>query len=380
MKRTLFDSDHDLFRASFAEFLQREAVPHLAEWDAAREVSRDFWRSAGANGFVGFQAPVELGGAGIDDFRFNAIVDEETIECGLTASNFALQNDLLAPYLLDLTNDEQKARWVPGFTRGELIAAIAMTEPATGSDLRGLQTVARRTATGWSVTGQKTFISSGAQADLIVTAAKVEQVGPREPAILLVVEADMPGFERGRKLEKVGRHAQDTTELFFDEVEVPAANVLGEAGDGMRQLMRNLPQERLSIAVTAVATAQKALRLTLAYVKERHAFGQPVGSFQANRHLLAELHTEVEIAQVYLDRCIEAHCAKELTAAEAASAKYWTTELEFKVCDACVQLHGGYGYMEEYEIARLWRDSRVQRIYGGTTQIMKEIVGRSLGL
>ena len=375
MRRTIFEAEHEDFRESVRGFLRKEAVPRTQEWEAAGVIDRGFWRKAAAQGFVAFSAPEQHGGLGIDDFRFNAIIDEECAYTGAATDNFALVNDIVTPYLLDLTTAEQRERWLPGVTTGETVPAIAMTEPGTGSDLRAIAATAKPDGDGWRLNGSKTFVSSGIQADLVIVAARAgDGLG------LFAVPASAEGFQRGRKLEKVGRKAQDTAELFFDDVAVPPEDVIGEPGQGLRLLMRNLPQERLSIAVTAVASAERALEITLEYARSRNAFGKPIGSFQANRFSLAEAATEVAIARAYVDRCLAAQVAGELTPEEAAGAKYWTTELQFKVIDLGLQLHGGYGYMEEYEIARMWRDARVQRIYGGTTEIMKEIVGRSLGL
>jgi acyl-CoA dehydrogenase len=381
MKRTIFDAEHDAFRESVRAFLVAEAVPRREAWEADGVIDRPFWRDAAALGFVAFAAPEELGGAGIDDFRFNAVIDEEVAATGAATDNFALVNDILTPYLVDLTTAEQRARWLPGVTSGELVPAVAMSEPGAGSDLRGIAATATwdEGAGHWRLRGSKTFVSSGIQADLVIAVAHVRRPGV-EGLGLFVVPATADGFSRGRKLDKVGRRAQDTAELFFDDVAVPPQDVLGEPGKGMSLLMANLPQERLSIAVTAVASAERALAITLDYVRTRNAFGRPVGSFQANRFALADAVTQTRMARVYIDACVQAQVAGELTAEEAAGAKYASTELEFSVIDLCLQLHGGYGYMEEYEIARMWRDSRVQRIYGGTTEIMKEIVGRSLGL
>jgi acyl-CoA dehydrogenase len=380
MKRTIFSDVHDDFRASTRGFLEKEAVPPTPEWEAAGMVDREFWRKAAAQGLLGFSAPEELGGAGLSDFRFNAVLSEEVAYTGAASGYFGLLNDIIAPYLLDLTTPEQRERWLPGVTSGETICAIAMSEPGAGSDLRGMSSTATRRNGHYELSGSKTFVSAGISADLVIVAAYVKGDENVDGMGLFVVEKDMSGFTRGRKLEKVGQRAQDTAELFFDGVQVPPENVLGEPGRGLQHLMRNLPQERLSMAVSAVAAAERALEITLDYARTRNAFGKPIGAFQANRFALAELATEVGIARVYVDRCIEAHSARELTDAEAAAAKFWTTELQFRVIDRCVQLHGGYGYMEEYEIARMWRDARVTRVYGGTTEIMKEIVGRSLGL
>jgi acyl-CoA dehydrogenase len=381
LKRTLFLPEHEDFRESVRGFLNKEAVPHRDEWEADGKLDRAFWRKAAEHGFVGFEAPEELGGLDIHDYRFNAILLEEACYAGILPDHFMLQNDVLGPYLFELASPEQQRRWVPGFTAGELIAAIAMSEPGAGSDLRGIATSAKRNGDGYVLNGSKTFISSGTQADLIVVAARTSDEARASNALsLLVVEGDMPGFERGRKLHKIGRGNQDTAELFFNDVHVPAANLLGEEGAGLRNLMRNLARERLAVSVAAVAGAEFALQITLEYVKDRKAFGQPVGSFQVNRHALAQIASQLRAARVYLDRCIEAEVAGELDHTEAAGLKAWTTELQWNVVDRCLQLHGGYGYMDEYEISRQWRDARVQRIYGGSTEIMWEIVGRSLGL
>jgi acyl-CoA dehydrogenase len=380
MRRTIFDDVHEDFRESVRRFLEKEAVPHTEDWEAAGSVDRSFWPKAAAQGLVGFAAPEEVGGAGLSDFRFNAVLDEEIAYTGAVGDYLNLLNDIIAPYLLDLTTPEQRERWLPGVTAGETICAIAMSEPGAGSDLRGMQATARRQDGQYVLSGSKTFVTSGITADLVIVAAYLKGDEAVDGMGLFVVEKDMPGFTRGRKLDKVGHRGQDTGELYFDEVPVPPENVLGEPGRGLHYLMRNLPQERLSMAVYAVAAAERALSLTLDYVRHRNAFGRPIGSFQANRHALAELATEIDVARVFVDRCITAHAARELTDVEAAGAKFWTTELQFRTMDRCLQLHGGYGYMEEYEIARMWRDARVTRIYGGTTEIMKEIVGRSLGL
>ena len=381
MKRTIFEPEHDDFRASVAAFIAREAVPHTEEWESAGMVDRSFWSRAAKLGFVGFAAPEEHGGLGVRDFRFNAVLDEEMSYAGAVGDNFSLQNDVLCPYLLDFTTPEQQERWLPGFTRGELVAAIAMSEPGMGSDLRSMATLARRTDDGYVLNGSKTFVTSGIQADLVIVAARLEAdgLGSSSPITLFAVEPSTPGFERGRKLDKIGRRAQDTAELFFTDVEVPTADRIGGEGEGLTLLKRNLPQERLSIAVTAVAVAEAALELTIAYCRDRRTFGKPIGEHQAIRFALAEMKVDIDMARAYLDRCIEAHVRGELSAEEAAGAKLATSELQFEVVDRCLQLHGGYGYMEEYPIARIWRDSRVQRIYGGTSEIMKEIVGRSMG-
>ena len=380
MRRTIFEPEHDHFRESVAAFLRREAAPHADAWEQAGQWPREFWLAAASQNMVGFEVPEEYGGLGLRDFRFNMVINEEVAYTGSVGDGFSMANDILAPYLLNLTNEEQKARWLPPFTRGALIAAIAMTEPGAGSDLQGMTCRARRDGDGWVLNGTKTFVTGGIMADLVIVACRTDPAGGKNGFSLFAVERDTPGFERGRKLEKVGRWAQDTAELFFDDARVPAENLLGEEGHGFPYLMRNLPRERLSMAISAVAQAEYALEITLAYVKDRTAFGTPIGSFQANRFSLAELVTKTQAARSHVDACLASLVTDELTAAEAAGVKAWTTDLQCEVVDRCVQLHGGYGYMREYEISRLWRDARVQRIYGGTNEIMYEIVGRSLGL
>ncbi len=382
MQRTLFDDTHEQFRASFRAFLEREAVPHRDRWEQEGIVDRSLFASAGASGFLGMEVPEEHGGGGVRDFRFNVVIAEEIQRAGLNAAGLGLtlHNDICLPYFTSLGDEEQNARWLPGICAGELITAIAMTEPAIGSDLASMATTAVRDGDHYVVNGSKTFITNGINADLVITAVKTDPSQRHRGMSLLVLERGMDGFERGRNLDKVGMHAQDTAELFFTDVRVPVANRLGEEGSGFFSLVRNLPQERLSIAVTAVAAARAAFDTTLAYAKERTAFGQPIGSFQHSRFTLAELATEVEIAQTFVDRCVQALDAGELTAEEAAMAKWWCTELQGRVADAGVQLHGGYGYMTEYPIARAYADARITRIYGGTTEIMKEIIGRSLGV
>ncbi|WP_433499570.1 acyl-CoA dehydrogenase family protein [Sphaerimonospora sp. CA-214678] len=378
MRRDLFDEEHLLFRETVSEFLAREVIPRHGQWEKDGIVPREVWKKAGELGMFGFSVPQEYGGAGITDFRYNTVIVEEIIRAGATGLGFGLHNDIMAPYLVDLTDDEQKRRWLPGFVSGELITAIAMTEPGAGSDLQGIRTTAIREGDHYVVNGQKTFITNGINSDLVVVVAKTDPAAGARGTTLLVVERGMTGFTRGRNLEKVGMHAQDTAELFFENVRVPVANRLGdEDGQGFIQLMNNLPQERLSIAVAAVAAAEAALETTIEYCRVRKAFGKSIGRFQNTRFLLAELSTEVEIARHYLDKCVLALNAGELTAVDAAKAKWWTTELQNKVIDRCVQLHGGYGYMLEYPVAKAWLDSRVQTIYGGTTEIMKEIIGRS---
>jgi alkylation response protein AidB-like acyl-CoA dehydrogenase len=379
MDRTLFTAEHDAFRALCHDFFSREAAPHTERWEKDGIVDRQIWLEAGKHGLLGFDVPEEFGGAGISDFRYNAILAEEIANTGTVGVGFTLQNDVVAPYLIKLTNDEQKARWLPGFASGEIITAIAMTEPGAGSDLQGVATTARREGDHYIVNGSKTFITNGILSDLVIVVAKTDPSAGHKGMSLLVVERGMAGFERGRNLDKAGMKSQDTAELFFNDVRVPASNLIGEEGRGFYHLMMSLPQERLSIAVAAVAGAERALALTTAYCKDRKAFGNTIGSFQNTRFALAEMQTELRVARTYVDQCILALNDGKLSADEAAGAKYWTTDLQGKVVDQCVQLHGGYGFMTEYEVSRLWRDARVQRIYGGTNEIMKEIVGRSMG-
>jgi alkylation response protein AidB-like acyl-CoA dehydrogenase len=383
MRRTLYDDDHDAFRASVRTFVDKEIVPHVDAWSAAGIVPRDLFTAAGRQGFLGMDVPERYGGGGVRDFRFNAVLGEELLRTADAGAGLglSLHNDICLPYFLTYCTDEQKQRWLPGIVSGELVTAIGMTEPGIGSDLASMATTAIRDGDSYVVNGAKTFITNGINADLVVTAVKTDPTQRHRGMSLLVLERGMPGFTRGRNLDKLGQHAQDTAELFFSDVRVPVSNLLGsEEGQGFRQLVANLPQERLSIAIAAVAASRTALDLTLAYVTERKAFGRPVGSFQHSRFVLAEIATEVDIAQHYIDDCVRALNAGELTAVDAAKAKWWTTELQGRVVDRCVQLHGGYGYMNEYPIARVFADARVTRIYGGTTEIMKEVVGRDLGL
>jgi len=381
MRRSRYDAEHEAFRDSVQAFMQREVIPHQAEWEKAGKVDRAVWIEAGKQGFLGFEAPEEFGGSGIRDFRYNTILGEESMAAGATGLGFGLHNDIVLPYLLELTTPEQRKRWLPKFCTGEMITAIAMSEPGAGSDLQGIRTIARRDGDDFVLNGAKTFITNGIHADLVIVVAKTDpDVKASRGLSLLAVERGMPGFERGRKLDKVGLRAQDTAELIFTDVRVPAVNLIGELNQGFAHLMRTLPQERLSIAVGAIGAARSVFDLTLAYCKERTAFGQPIGSFQHNRFVLAEMATELEMAEIYLDKALEEHRERRFTAVDAAMAKWWTTELQKRVVDRCVQLHGGYGYMLEYPVAKAYLDARVQTIYGGTTEIMKEIIGRSLGV
>jgi alkylation response protein AidB-like acyl-CoA dehydrogenase len=385
MRRTLFEDLHEDFRASFRTFLEREIVGEdgrYGAWERAGIVPREVFARAGSGGFLAMAVPEAYGGAGADDFRLNLVIGEEAQRAGVGSFGLGitLHNDICLPYFLTYCNDEQRRRWLPGIASGELITALAMTEPQIGSDLAAMSTSARRADDHYVVNGAKTFITNGVNADLVITAVKTDPSERHRGISLIVIERGSDGFARGRNLEKIGQHAQDTAELSFTDVHVPAANLLGEEGQGFLYLVSNLPQERLSIAASAVAAAEAALSWTLDYVRERKAFGQPIGSFQNSRFTLAELHGEVEIARVFVDRCAEALNARELTPEQAATAKWWATDLQGRVVDRCLQLFGGYGYMLEYPIARAFADARVTRIYGGANEIMKEIVGRSLGL
>jgi alkylation response protein AidB-like acyl-CoA dehydrogenase len=381
MRHALYEQEHDEFRAMVRGWLEKNVAPFHAQWEKDGIVPRELWAAAGKQGLLGMDLPEEYGGGGVRDFRYNAVVDEEIIRIGASGVGFGLHNDVVGPYLRDLTTEEQRQRWLPGFCSGELITAIAMSEPAAGSDLQGIETTARRDGDGWVLNGSKTFITNGINSDLVIVVAKTDpEAGGAKGISLLVVERDMPGFTRGRNLEKVGLKAQDTAELFFDDVRVPAENLLGSENGGFVHLMENLPQERLSIAVGAVAAVERILEITLEYVTGRTAFGRPIGKFQNTRFAMAEMQTEATIARTFVDECVRQLDAGELTVTDAAMAKWWTTELQNKVADRCLQLHGGYGYMEEYPIAKAWRDSRVQSIYGGTNEIMKEIIGRMMGL
>ncbi|WP_265443620.1 acyl-CoA dehydrogenase family protein [Flexivirga meconopsidis] len=380
MKRSLFDEDHEAFRASARTFLEREALPHVEKWRTDGIVSREVWEAAGRAGMLGMAVPEEYGGGGASDFRFNVAFSEEQVKLGVDGLGIALENDIILPYLLQLASDEQKKRWLPGVCRGEQILAIAMTEPGAGSDLQGIATTAQDQGDHYLLNGQKTFISNGILSDLVIVVCKTDPDAGHKGISLLVVERGMDGFERGRNLDKLGMHAQDTAELFFDNVKVPKENLLGPEGSGFVSLMQNLPQERLSIAVIAAAAIERILQLSLDYATERQAFGRPIGKFQHNRFVLAEMATEAQVARIFVDDCVRRHVASELSVADAAGAKFWTTELQKKIADTGLQLHGGYGYMAEYPIAQAYADARIQTIYGGTTEIMKEIVGRSLGL
>jgi alkylation response protein AidB-like acyl-CoA dehydrogenase len=382
MRRTLFDPEHADFRESVRRFVAEEVLPRQPGWERQGIVSRDLFTRAAEKGMLAMQVPDRYGGAGIADFRFNQVVSEELGIAGTggIGLGITLHNDVCLPYFLELCDEPQRERWLPGIADGTLVTAVAMTEPEMGSDLAGLRTTAIRDGDGYVLNGSKTFITNGINADLVIAAVKTDPSERHAGISLVIVERGMEGFARGRNLEKVGQHAQDTAELFFHDVRVPAENLLGQEGAGFRYMTSNLAQERLSIAISAAAAARGALQVTLEYVKQRNAFGQPIGSFQNSRFVLAEMATEIELATAFCDQAVLALNRGDLSPQDAAMAKWWATELQGRVTDRCVQLHGGYGYMLEYPIARAYLDARVTRIYGGTTEIMKEIIGRSLGV
>src|SRR6476661_574924 len=380
MKRLVFEPEHEQLRETARQFLEKECAPHTEKWESARLVDRESYVAAGKYGLIGFNMPEKFGGGGSDDFRFNAVIDEEFAKFGAATPGLSLQNDIVGPYFVNLANEEQQARWLPGYITGELIGAVAMTEPGAGSDLAGIKTSAVRDGDDWILNGSKTFISAGINSDLVIVVARTDPEAGHKGFSLLVVERGMEGFTRGRKLDKMGLHAADTAELHFENVRVPGNNLLGEEGKGFYHLMHNLPSERLSIAIAAIAGARETWRQTLQYAKDRKAFGQPIGSFQHNRFLLAEMDTELDVTETYIDRCLQGVVDGELSAVEAAKAKWFATETAKKIVDQCVQLHGGYGYMLEYRVARAYVDGRIQTIFGGTTEIMKDIIGRDLGL
>ena len=381
-KRELYEREHNQYRKSFATFLQREVVPHYAEWQEAGIVPRDLFTKMGADGFLSMAVPEEFGGLGVDDFRYNAIIAEEAARAGVAnaIAGPQLHTDIVLPYLLKGATEEQKQRWLPAIASGESILAIGMTEPSTGSDLANIKTRAVRQDDHYVVNGSKTFITNGVNADQVVLAVVTDPEAGHGGISLLVVDTTTPGFSRGRKIKKIGQHASDTSELFFKDMIVPAENLLGAEGTGFFQMMEKLVPERLSLAIASLAGAERALDLTLDYVKERKAFGRPIGSFQNSRFVLAELQTKLTITRTFIDDLIERQGRDDVSAAEAAMAKYWTTDLLGEVTDKCLQLHGGNGYTEDYPISQAWVDARLNRIYAGTNEIMKEIIGRTMGL
>ena len=381
MERSLFEEEHEMFRKAFRTFLERELVPHREEWEAAGVIDREVFAKAGASGFLAMSVPEKFGGAGVDDCRYNLIIAEEICAADVYPAGLGmtLHSDVCLPYFLDYCNEEQQARWLPGIASGELITAVAMTEPGIGSDLASMSTTALRDGDTYILNGSKTFITNGILSDLVIVACKTDPTQRHAGMSLIVVETGMEGFVRGRNLDKLGMHSQDTAELFFSDVRVPVENRIGDEGQGFKLLVKNLPQERLSIAMAGVAHARAILNWTTEYCNERTAFGQKIGSFQNSRFKLAEMQTEITIAESFIDKSVLALNEGTLTAEEAAMSKWWCTELQKKVADICVQLHGGYGYMNEYAVGRAYTDARVTSIYGGTTEIMKEIIGKSMG-
>ncbi|OLL20862.1 MULTISPECIES: acyl-CoA dehydrogenase family protein [unclassified Rhodococcus (in: high G+C Gram-positive bacteria)] len=380
MESDLFEHDHQLFRDSVRSFVDKHVVPNLEKWDADRLIDRETWLAAGKQGLLGLSVPEQYGGPGELDYRFRVVIQSEIARVGASAlqSGFSTNDDIVLNYLLRHATDEQKQRWLPGFVTGETIGAIAMSEPAAGSDLRGITTTAVREGDHWVLNGSKTFITSGILADLVIVFAKTDPAAGSHGFSLFVVEDGTPGFSRGRKLDKVGLHAQDTAELFFEDVRVPAENILGELGQGFGYLMQSLPLERLGIGIAAQVSAEAVMSWTLDYVKERTAFGKRIGEFQGMGFTLAELQTAVEVSRAYIDRCVREYNKGTLSAVDASKAKLWATELQGRVIDAGLQFHGGYGYMMEYPVAKAFIDARIQRIYGGTNEIMKEIIHRDL--
>lgn len=375
--RTLFSHEHEQFRESVRKFFEQKAVPFHAQWEKDGHIDRALWNEAGEAGMLCSHIPEEYGGMGVD-FLYSAVVIEEQARLGLTGVGFSLHSDIVAPYILHYGSEEQKQYYLPKLVSGELVTAIAMTEPGTGSDLQGVKTTAVLDGDEYVINGSKTFITNGWLADLVVVVAKTDAKAGAKGISLFLVDAKTPGFSKGKRLEKVGMKAQDTSELFFQDVRIPKANLLGKEGMGFVYLMQELPQERLTVGVGAIASAEAALKWTLDYTRERKAFGRAVADFQNTRFKLAEMATEIQVGRVFVDRCLELHLNRKLDVPTAAMLKYWGTDLQCKVIDECVQLHGGYGYMWEYPIARAWADSRVQRIYAGTNEIMKEIISRAL--
>lgn len=382
MDRHIYDDDHEAFRSSVQEFIQRSVIPYADTYAVDKGIPRAFWLEAGRQGLLGLEVPEAYGGSEASDYRFNAVVTEELAKVNAAlVSCWAIHADITAPYIVGLGTDEQKERWLPGMASGEIVCAIGMTEPGGGSDLAALKTTAIRHGDGtWVINGSKTFITNGYSADLIITAARTDPARGAKGITLFGVESSQAGFSRGRKLDKVGQDESDTAELFFDDVRVTDAEIIGEIDAGFIHMMQNLPQERLGAASSNIAHAKQILIETLQYAKDRIAFGQPIGQFQHNRFLLAELFTQVEVAETYVDRCVLAHTRGELSPVDAAKAKFWSSSVQNEILDHCVQLHGGYGFMNEYRVARAWRDARVTKIWAGSNEIMKELIGRDLGL
>ena len=380
MREEFLNEELIMFQNSMREFLKHEVVPNHEEWEKDGHVPKDIWLKAGENNFLGIDVPEKYGGSGIDDFRYNSVVIEEVWRAGTTCLTFSVTNDLVIPYLLRYANEEQKERWFPKLCSGETISALAMTEPSAGSDFAAIRTTAKLDGNHYILNGQKTFITNGVTSDLVIVACKTNPDAGHKGMSLLILERGMEGIERGKEFKKIGLKGQDTAELFFTDVKVPKENLLGQENQGFYYMMKNLPQERMSIAVSALAAIETVLDYTIEYCKERKAFGQPIGNFQNSRFKLAEMKTEAEIGRIYIDDCIKKLNEKKLTPEQGAMAKWWASDLQVRVADQCLQLHGGYGYILEYPIARAFADARIQPIWGGTNEIMKEIIGRSLGL
>ncbi|GAA3682643.1 alkylation response protein AidB-like acyl-CoA dehydrogenase [Yimella lutea] len=381
MPRNVYTEDHEAFRASVREFVDRTLKPRAEEMLEQKVIPRDIWKEAGRQGLLGLDIPEEFGGAGADDYRFNAVAAEEIAAFNAAVSScFGIHSDVCPPYLVDLGTQEQKQKWLPAMAAGDLICAIGMTEPSGGSDLAALKTTGVRDGNDWIINGSKTFITNGHQCDIAIVAVRTDPSRGSKGITLFMLEADMPGFTKGNKLDKVGQVESDTSELFFENVRVPDANRIGEEGMGFISMMQRLPQERVGAAVSNTAHAKQILLETIEYTKERKAFGQSIGSFQHNKFKIAELVTQIEVTEAYVDDCIAAHAEGKLTPIDAAKAKWFSAEVQNKVLDECVQLHGGYGFMNEYRVARAWRDARVTKIWAGSNEIMKELIGRDLGL
>lgn len=381
MKREIYDEDHEAFRSSVREFLERSVIPNVEQHAVDKAIPREFWLEAGKQGFLGLEIPEEYGGAGADDYRFNAVMAEELSKVNAAlGSCWGIHADITAPYIVAMGTEEQKQRWLPGVAAGEILLAIGMTEPSGGSDLAALKTTAVKDGDDWVINGSKTFITNGYSADLVVTAVRTDPEKGARGITLFAIPADAPGFSRGRKLDKVGQDESDTAELFFEDVRLGEDHIIGELGGGFIAMMQKLPQERLGCSISNVAHAKQILLETIQYTKDRKAFGAPIGTFQHNKFLLAELVTSIEVAEAYIDQCVIAHDKGELTPVDAAKAKWWSSQVQNDVLDHCVQLHGGYGFMNEYRVARAWRDARVSKIWAGSNEIMKELIGRDLGL
>ncbi len=381
MQREIYDDDHEAFRDSVKQFLDRSVVPHVEQHAADKALPREFWLEAGKQGFLGLEIPEEYGGAGAGDYRFNAVLMEELSKVNAALSScVGIHADIVAPYLVELTTEEQRQRWLPGVASGELLLAIGMTEPSGGSDLAALRSTAVRDGDSWVINGSKTFITNGYSADIVVSAVRTSPEKKAKGITLFAIPTDAEGYSRGRKLDKVGQDESDTAEMFFESIRLTDDDIVGELDQGFIHMMQNLPQERLGCAISNLAHAKQILDETLDYTKERKAFGTGIGSLQHNKFLLAELFTQVDVTQAYVDQCVVAHSKKQLTPTDAAKAKWWTSQVQNDILDHCVQLYGGYGFMNEYRVARAWRDARVSKIWAGSNEIMKELIGRDLGL